>query len=404
MISVFTITNNPKWLEACYQSLLNQTYQDWEWVVLLNGGARYYPSDIKVRVRYASTESTNIGALKREACAHCKGDIMLELDHDDQLMRTALEEVDKAFAEDDSVGFVYSNAVRYTDDFKPVQRFSDRFGWKYRMFKHENGAILDECITPDPAPESVSRIWFAPDHLRAWRSSIYREVGSHRADLSVLDDQNLMCRMYLKTAFKHIDKPLYLYQVHGDNTWIKRNKEIQDSVLPMYDRFIEPMALAWAKRQRLQAIDLGGRFNKPDGYLSVDLVDADINTNLNVWWPFPDNSVGVVRAFDIFEHLTNPIVTMQELSRVLVPGGFAFIQVPSTDGRGAFQDPTHVSYWNENSFLYYTDRRWAQYIDTPVRFQATRLYTTPKDVGGVCWTKAHLVNCKNYTPCGEVLI
>ena len=30
---------------------------------------------------------------------------------------------------------------------------------------------------------------------------------------------------------------------------------------------------------------------------------------------------------------------------------------PSTDGRGAFQDPTHVSFYNENSFWYFTDRR-----------------------------------------------
>ncbi len=30
------------------------------------------------------------------------------------------------------------------------------------------------------------------------------------------------------------------------------------------------------------------------------------------------------------------------------------ILVPSTDGRGAFQDPTHVSFWNINSFMYYS--------------------------------------------------
>jgi hypothetical protein len=82
---------------------------------------------------------------------------------------------------------------------------------------------------------------------------------------------------------------------------------------------------------------------------------------------------------------------MKELYRVLAPGGYALIQVPSTDGRGAFQDPTHVSFWNENSFLYYTNRDWAQYIDTPVRFQAMRLFTTAKNTQEVCWTQAHLV-------------
>ena len=62
--------------------------------------------------------------------------------------------------------------------------------------------------------------------------------------------------------------------------------------------------------------------------------------------------------------------------RVLAPGGWAFIEVPSTDGRGAFQDPTHVSYWNENSFLYYTDRYYANFIDNKdIRFQQYRKQT-----------------------------
>ena len=52
------------------------------------------------------------------------------------------------------------------------------------------------------------------------------------------------------------------------------------------------------------------------------------------------------------------------------------IEVPSTDGRGAWQDPTHVSFWNEHSFWYYTDRNKAQFIrNTDIRFQTYRLDT-----------------------------
>ena len=56
--------------------------------------------------------------------------------------------------------------------------------------------------------------------------------------------------------------------------------------------------------------------------------------------------------------------------------GWAFIEVPSTDGRGAFQDPTHVSFWNENSFTYYTEAGRAAYIrNKDVRFQSYRVET-----------------------------
>ncbi|MDP1796315.1 MAG: hypothetical protein Q8K78_02485, partial [Planctomycetaceae bacterium] len=56
----------------------------------------------------------------------------------------------------------------------------------------------------------------------------------------------------------------------------------------------------------------------------------------------------------------------------LVPG-LSLSQTPSTDGRGAFQDPTHVSFWNSNSFWYYTRADQNRFIDCPVRFQANRL-------------------------------
>ena len=171
----------------------------------------------------------------------------------------------------------------------------------------------------------------------------------------------------------------------------------------VYNTYLEKLILEWTRRSGKLAIDLGGRFGSPPGYLAVDQRDTPIIADLNGTWPMADNSVGVVRAADVFEHLRDPIHTMKELYRVLAPGGYALIQVPSTDGRGAFQDPTHVSYWNENSFLYYTNAQWARYIDMPVRFQAMRLLTTPADERGVCWTYAHLVSLKNgYRPPGEI--
>ena len=68
---------------------------------------------------------------------------------------------------------------------------------------------------------------------------------------------------------------------------------------------------------------------------------------------------------------------------------------PSTDGRGAFQDPTHVSFWNSNSFWYYTKREQAQFIGEPVKFQLNRISNYfPTDwhkFHNILYTKAHLV-------------
>lgn len=92
------------------------------------------------------------------------------------------------------------------------------------------------------------------------------------------------------------------------------------------------------------------------GYINVDLCEpADLVADLTQTWPWEDSSVDEIVAHDIIEHLPNKIFTMNELWRVLKPGGVVRIKVPTTDGTGAWQDPTHVSYWNRPSFWYYTN-------------------------------------------------
>jgi len=107
-------------------------------------------------------------------------------------------------------------------------------------------------------------------------------------------------------------------------------------------------------------LDLGCGLTKPSGFIGIDCFKhekVDIVHDLNEGIPYPDSSVDAVRAFDFLEHLPDRINIMNEIWRVLKPGGSVEIMVPSTDGRGAFQDPTHVSFWNENSFWYFTDKK-----------------------------------------------
>lgn len=103
-------------------------------------------------------------------------------------------------------------------------------------------------------------------------------------------------------------------------------------------------------------IDLGCGPRKPEGFIGVDSYpwpEVDVIADLNQHFPFPDSSVDEVRAHDVIEHLPDRIHTMNEIWRICKPNALVDIRVPSTDGRGAFQDPTHISFWNINSFQYY---------------------------------------------------
>lgn len=402
-LTVFTPSHKSHFLPDLYRSLQAQSDPDWEWAILGNNGAQRVDfADARVRWLDSTTDHAFVGALKAEVCERTQGDLLLEIDHDDLVTPTAIADVKQALS--GRAGFCFSNTMPANMDFSKGERYSEDYGWRYRDADFE-GHALDEYVAFQPNADALSRIWYAPNHLRAFKREVYDQVGGYNRGMRVLDDQDLMCRLYQATEFAHIDKPLYVQRLHGSNTQLVHNKEIQDNVWRLHDLYVEKMALVWAQRSGLRAIELGGRFDARPGYTTVDLKDAQVCCDLEQRWPFEDSSVGVIRAADIFEHLRDPIHTMSEAYRVLAPGGWIFAQVPSTDGRGAWQDPTHKSFWNANSWAYYTHRQWARYIDAPVRFQAVKVGTTPKDEREVCWTYAQLISMKDgYRPPGIVEI
>jgi hypothetical protein len=102
-------------------------------------------------------------------------------------------------------------------------------------------------------------------------------------------------------------------------------------------------------------LNLGANDRAIPGFLSVDIAGpADVIADLAKPWPWEDSSVEAVKALQVFEHLPDIMHTMNELWRICRPGAIAEIEVPSASkGAGAFQDPTHRSFWTMNNFLYF---------------------------------------------------
>jgi len=391
-ISVFTPFHltDTKYLKEAYESLLKQTHKDWEWVLVLNGNALTQKPDLSFikdsRVNiYSSVTTGNIGQLKNYCCSKAIGEIVAEFDYDDILLPNCLEEVNKSF-EDENIHFVYSNCCEFIvqpDGTWMPNTYGEYWGWRNRPFVYQDGKTernLTEMISWQPSAQMMRRIEWAPNHIRCWRKTSYDAIGGHNAELKVADDHDLCCRTYLKygeRGMKLIDKCLYLYRVHPTNNVKLLNAEIQNQTHINYLNHTQSMAKKWADDNKLRCIDLGGRFGAWQGYETVDLLDADIICDLNKKWDFKDNSVGVIRASHIFEHLKNSIHSFNEAYRVLAPGGFLFLEVPSTDGRGAWQDPTHISFFNENSLWYYYNDFYAKFIRPMYkgRFQLARKIT-----------------------------
>lgn len=146
----------------------------------------------------------------------------------------------------------------------------------------------------------------------------------------------------------------------------------------------------------LLKLDLCCGPTKPEGFFGIDCIKfpgVDLVYDFNQVYddglarliPVDDNSCEVIRGHDAIEHIVDGYKLIKEIWRVGVDGALVDILVPSTDGRGAFQDQTHKSFYNQNSFGYWiNDAQWVDYYRGPCLFKYEELYTTPMSSDLVC--------------------
>ena len=216
LVSVYTPTyNTGDVLRDTYQSLREQTYHNWEWVVvddestdgtwerlleIANEDYRVRPMRIK--------HSGKIGNVKDLATRMANGKYLIELDHDDMLTDTAVDEVRKAFDADPEVGMVYTNCASFFADGSP-HMFKDPFWYPSRYRDTEyRGKIYKECIQPDlwdrfsshPLGQFFTFLTVGPNHIRAYRAELLREVGGYNRNFPVADDADLFMRVALAST------------------------------------------------------------------------------------------------------------------------------------------------------------------------------------------------------------
>ena len=186
-----------------------------------------------------------------------------------------------------------------------------------------------------------------------------------------------MYRLYLVGEFVQIKRCLYFQRVHEASTQREEriNAAIQEQTVVYYRQFIEDLVLAWAGRHGLRCLRLRTPLwlGEPldDRYEDV-LIDPD-EPRIEA---APD-SVAVVKAYDVLQRIPRRAEFFNECYRVLAHAGLILTATPSTDGRGAYQDPSATALYNENSFLYLTNAELRAAVPGLVgRFQVSYLGTS----------------------------
>ena len=197
LFSVITPVYNPPVdaFEACIDSMLAQTYADWEWCLVDDASTnprirkileRLARKDKRVRVMYRQNNG-GIVAASQDALDIAVGDFIALLDHDDTLLHKALEMTAFKINDDETVDYIYSDENKI-----------DEMGRPYDLFRK-------------PAFDPIRLLGQNYcSHFSVIRSSLIDEVGGFRTGYEGSQDYDLILRVTERArTIAHIPEVLY---------------------------------------------------------------------------------------------------------------------------------------------------------------------------------------------------
>jgi glycosyltransferase involved in cell wall biosynthesis len=256
LVTVFTPTyRTGERIHRPYQSLREQTYNNWEWIIVDDSDdegqtfkrlTRLARNDHRIQVFKPWEHSGVIGKLKNWACSLGTGSILVELDHDDELTDYALDAVVKGFGQFPEAGFLYTDCAEiYGNGTSHTYRTGWAFGYGSYTDVEYRGRAYKSGNTGNINAKTIRHIVSAPNHIRAWRKSFYESIGGHNKELHVADDYEIVVRTFLKTRMIRVPKLGYLQPI-SHSTQEARNREIHrhvGSIRRHYDRMIHERLL-----------------------------------------------------------------------------------------------------------------------------------------------------------------
>ncbi len=222
MVSIITnCYNGEKYLEETIQSVLSQSYIDWEYLLFDNNStdrsAEIFQSHKDSRFKYYKNDHTvSLGHGRHDAFKMVKGDYVCFIDSDDLWLPEKLEKQVAIMEKDPSVGIVYSDFVYFGKI--NMERKTSSEGYKTTK------DIL-ECYDLGVSDAMVRRSVVVDNNI---------EINK---DYDIIADFDLFTRLSRVTKVFHIKEYLTKYRMHNNNLSAVSNKEPGEQ-LDLYNKFM----------------------------------------------------------------------------------------------------------------------------------------------------------------------
>jgi len=233
LISVIVpLYNYRKYIGYCLNSILNQTYKNFELIVVddcsidnsYSVAKKFKKKDSRVKV-IKTDKNSGYSKAKNDGIVISKGDYIVTIDADDMMTKNSLEIRLKAMLKH-NVDFVYANA-----------------------YFVKNKISLEECYSTNKHRINKSLDLY---NIHAQSVTMKREVhvkyGLYDENLRSRSDREMWWRLFgkndkhdKKVSSYYIDKPVAYYRYHRYSMWRKRKRkpDLDKKVTEMSDRAYE---------------------------------------------------------------------------------------------------------------------------------------------------------------------
>ncbi|MEP2446776.1 MAG: glycosyltransferase [Balneola sp.] len=245
LVSIITpVYNGQDFLDRSIKSVLAQTYENWELLLIDDGSSdnsvqiiKYYLEDNRIKL-LRNQSNSGIPTTRNKGIENSTGEFIALLDQDDEWLPHKLEkQVNKFLEIDDSFGLIYSNVEVRTDQ----------------------GILADQKkeIEPEASIQSNLELMLSRNLITSPTAMVKRkaleEVGLF--DESIRwggDDYDLWIRIAHKYKFDYIDEVLCIRHEHQQN-YSADKKRMMLKTIELGEKYVEQFGLEPSLSRKLKS-------------------------------------------------------------------------------------------------------------------------------------------------------
>ncbi len=222
--------NSEKYLRETLDSIVNQTYKDWELVIINDGSSDCTEVIINEYINqgypiiYHCQENQGLGYSRNKAIELSKGEYIAIIDHDDIWLPSKLKKQMSLFKNRPEIGLVYSEGIIFFPN--GVNELYSHFS-NHRYYR---GYVLDKLFFND----------FVICSSIVVKRSVIDHVGWFDPSFNHVEEYDLLLRISEKYSFDYLDEPLVQYRIHESNA----SRNISHTQIELV-RLIKNVLLRW---------------------------------------------------------------------------------------------------------------------------------------------------------------